>query len=58
MFICLSPGGQSVTVGESPKDKILVGTVDGIFSFFKRNGSWENQGTLIPGKPNPFCRHL
>jgi len=50
MFICLSPGGQSVTVGESPKDKILVGTVDGIFSFFKRNGSWENQGTLIPGK--------
>ncbi len=50
MFICLSPGGQSVTVGESPKDKILVGTVDGIFSFFKRNGSWENQGILIPGK--------
>jgi BNR/Asp-box repeat protein len=50
MFICLSPGGQSLTVGESPKDKLLVGTVEGIFSFLKRNGSWENQGTWIPGK--------
>jgi hypothetical protein len=50
MFVCLSPGGQSLTIGESPKDKLLVGTVDGIFSFIKRNGSWEQQETLIPGK--------
>ena len=33
MFICLSPGGQSLTVGESAKDRLLVGTVNGIFSF-------------------------
>ena len=30
MFICLSPGGQSITQGETPKEKLLVGTVDGI----------------------------
>ena len=38
MFICLSPGGQSITQGETPKEKLLVGTVDGIFAFHKRNG--------------------
>ena len=50
MFICLSPGGQSITQGETPKEKLLVGTVDGIFAFQKRNGSWEGQGTMVPGK--------
>ena len=50
MFICLSPGGQSITQGETPKEKLLVGTVDGIFAFHKRNGSWEGQGTMVPGK--------
>jgi photosystem II stability/assembly factor-like uncharacterized protein len=50
MFVCLSPGGQSLTVGETAKAKLLVGTVDGIFSFLKRNGSWESQGTLVSGK--------
>jgi len=29
MFVCLSPGGQSLTQGEAAKDKLLVGTVDG-----------------------------
>ena len=33
MFVCLSPGGQSVTVGEASKNNLLVGTVNGIFSF-------------------------
>ncbi len=50
MFVCLSPGGQSLTTGESAKDKLLVGTVDGLFSFQKRNGSWEQQTTQIRGK--------
>ena len=50
MFVCLSPGGQSQTQGEVAKDKLLVGTVDGIFAFQKRGGSWESQGTMVPGK--------
>ena len=50
MFVCLSPGGQSLTQGEVAKDKLLVGTVDGIFAFQKRGGSWESQGTMVPGK--------
>lgn len=50
MFVCLSPGGQSLTGGEVAKDKLLVGTVDGIFSFQKRNGVWEGQGTMVPDK--------
>ena len=50
MYVCLSPGGSSLTLGESAKDKLLVGTVDGVFSFLKRDGVWEHQGTLIPGK--------
>src|SRR6266536_2887011 len=50
MFVCLSPGGQSLTQGEVAKDKLLVGTVDGIFAFQKRGGSWESQGTKVPGK--------
>lgn len=50
MFICLSPGGQSMTVGESPRDRLLVGTVDGIFSFVKQNGTWSRQETLLPGE--------
>ncbi len=50
MYVCLSPGGQSLTVGESAKSRLLVGTVDGIFSFLNSNGAWEHQGTLIPGK--------
>ena len=50
MFVCLSPGGQSLTQGEVAKDKLLVGTVDGIFAFQKRNGSWQGEGTMVPGK--------
>ena len=50
MFVCLSPGGQSLTQGEVAKDKLLVGTVDGIFAFQKRGGSWESQGTMVPGR--------
>ena len=50
MFVCLSPGGQSLTTGESAKDKLLVGTVDGVFSFEKRGGSWEQRTTQVPGK--------
>ena len=50
MFVCLSPGGQSLTQGETAKDKLLVGTVEGIFSFQKRGASWERQDTMVPGK--------
>jgi photosystem II stability/assembly factor-like uncharacterized protein len=48
MFVCLSPGGQSLTVGETAKDKLLVGTADGIFSFVKSNGGWNGRGTMLP----------
>ena len=48
MFVCLSPGGQSLTVGESAKDKLLVGTVNGVFSFRKNNGGWNRQETMLP----------
>jgi photosystem II stability/assembly factor-like uncharacterized protein len=47
MFICLSPGGQSLTVGETAKDKLLVGTVNGIFSFLKNNGRWDQRETML-----------
>jgi photosystem II stability/assembly factor-like uncharacterized protein len=50
MYVCLSPGGQSLTQGETAKDKLLVGTVDGIFACQKRNGSWESLGAMVPGK--------
>ncbi|HWH77966.1 MAG TPA: hypothetical protein VNT76_11370, partial [Candidatus Binatus sp.] len=50
MFVCLSPGGQSLTKGESANDKLLVGTVGGIFSFQKKAASWAKQETLVPGK--------
>lgn len=39
-----------VTTGESPREKLLVGTVDGIFSFTRRGGSWGSQERLLPGK--------
>ncbi len=48
MPICLSPGGQTVTVGDSPSDRLFVGTAGGIFSFVCRNGSWGSQETLLP----------
>ena len=50
MFVCLSPGGQSLTTGESPKDKLLVGAVGGIFSFQKNGATWTQQKTMVPGK--------
>jgi BNR/Asp-box repeat len=50
MFVCLSPGGQSLTNGEAQLDKLLVATAEGIFPFQKRGNSWERQDTMIPGK--------
>ena len=50
MFVCLSPGGQLITNGETQTDKLLVGTVDGIFSFQKNGGAWAQQATMVPGK--------
>ncbi len=50
MFVCLSPGGQSLTEGEVAKDQLLVGTADGIFAFQKRGGSWESRGTMVSGR--------
>ncbi|HEV8342748.1 MAG TPA: hypothetical protein VGR30_10295 [Candidatus Binatia bacterium] len=39
-----------VTEGDSPRDRLLIGTVDGIFSFVRRADSWNQQETLLPGK--------
>ncbi len=50
MFVCLSPGGQHLTQGEVAKNKLLVGTVDGVFSFQKKNGSWQREAVHLPGK--------
>ncbi len=50
MFICLSPGGQWLTVSDSAREKLLVGTADGIYSFLKINAAWEQQAKLLPGK--------
>ena len=50
MFVCVSPGGQTLTVGEAPAERLLVGTAEGIFSFAHQNGSWSQRGTMLPGK--------
>ena len=50
MVICLSPGGQTTTVGESPRGTLLVGTAEGIFSCERRHGSWSPQERLLPGE--------
>ena len=50
MFVCLSPGGQLLTHGETAGDKLLVGTVDGVFSFRRDNGSWKQDNVHLPGK--------
>ncbi|MBI2229577.1 MAG: hypothetical protein HYU46_10830 [Deltaproteobacteria bacterium] len=47
MFVCLSPGGQSLTTGETAAEKLLVGTVNGIFSFVKQAGKWSRQETML-----------
>lgn len=48
MVICLSPGGQTITVGDLPKDLLLVGTARGIFPFVRQDGSWNPKETLLP----------
>ncbi len=50
MLICLSPGGQTTTVGESPRDKLLVGTVEGVFAFIRSGASWTFQETFLTGE--------
>ena len=47
MVICLSPEGQTITVGKLAKERPLVGTDRGIFSFV-RQGSWRPKETLLP----------
>jgi photosystem II stability/assembly factor-like uncharacterized protein len=39
-----------LTVGDSPRDTLLVGTVDGIFSFARRAGPWSRQESFLPGE--------
>src|SRR5215813_12047097 len=48
MFVCLSPGGQATTTGETRKDRLLVGTVNGIFSFTRQGKDWKQQETMLP----------
>lgn len=50
MFICLSPGGPTTTHGESPLERLLIGTVDGIFSFVRSDGGWQQRETLLAGE--------
>ena len=50
MYVCLSPGGQCLTQGETASDKLLVGTVDGVFPFHKENGSWQRDAVHLSGK--------
>jgi photosystem II stability/assembly factor-like uncharacterized protein len=50
MFICLSPGGPTTTVNKSRTDKLLVGTVDGIFVFAHTDGSWALQERFLTGE--------
>jgi photosystem II stability/assembly factor-like uncharacterized protein len=38
------------TVGESPIDTLLVGTVDGIFSFARGGASWAQREKFLPGE--------
>ena len=49
MFICLSPGGQMATHGGTPMDTLLVGTVDGIFSFARGGSGWARRDRFLPG---------
>lgn len=50
MIASLSPGGQTLTVADSPSELLLVGTIDGIFSFARQNGSWAFQERFLPGE--------
>jgi photosystem II stability/assembly factor-like uncharacterized protein len=47
MVVCLSPGGQTITAGESPKGRLLVGTARGVFSFAREGDSWSHEGTYL-----------
>jgi hypothetical protein len=49
MIVSLSPGGQTMTGTGSPSDLLFVGTIDGIFSFARQNGSWASQKRFLPG---------
>ena len=50
MIVSLSPGGQTITVTDSPSPLLLVGTVEGIFPFVRRNSSWVLQGRFLAGE--------
>ena len=50
MYVCLSPGGQLLTQGKIACDNLLVGTVDGVFSFHQEDGSWEQDAVHLSGK--------
>jgi len=50
MPICLSPGGQMTTRGDSRLETLLVGTVDGIFAFDGGGGSWTQRGHYLSGE--------
>lgn len=50
MIASLSPGGQTVTAGDLPAERFFVGTIDGIFSFARKNGSWSLQERSLPGE--------
>jgi photosystem II stability/assembly factor-like uncharacterized protein len=50
MFICLSPGGQMTTQGDARRDRLLVGTVDGIFSFARTGAAWGQRDCFLRGE--------
>ena len=50
MFICLSPGGQMTSGGAAATDALLVGTVDGIFSFARSGSGWAQRERFLSGQ--------
>ena len=49
MYVYRPEVSRSPRVSRS-KDKLLVGTTEGIFSFQKNGASWSKQETMVPGK--------
>ena len=48
MIVSLSPGGQTITAADRPSERLFVGTIDGIFSFARQNGSWVLRDRFLP----------
>lgn len=50
MNVCISPGGQTLTVTDSPLDTLFVGTTNGIYTFKKKESSWPAADHFLAGE--------